>query len=99
MRAKSQKTGLGLAAMALALAAAAAPQDDYGRKAAELAKLKARIGSISQAMEQDMTRESEMRQAIEAAERKIGVAAAEVRRLAAAVQALDAKLRRGPGPA
>jgi murein hydrolase activator len=93
MSAKRQKTGLGLAAMALALAAAAAPQDEYGRKAAELAKLKARIGAISQSMEQDKTRESQMRQAIEEAERKITLAAAEVRRLAAAVQAQDAKLR------
>jgi septal ring factor EnvC (AmiA/AmiB activator) len=93
MSAIRQKTGLGLAVMVLALAAAAAPEEEYGRKAAELAKLKARIGAISQTMEQDKTRESEMRQAIEAAERKIAVAATEVRRLAAAVQAQDAKLR------
>jgi septal ring factor EnvC (AmiA/AmiB activator) len=90
---RRQLTTLLLAAAVLAGSGMAAGEDRYQQSAAELAKVRGRIDAVSQNMEQDKGEQDQLRAAVEAAERKVDEAGAQVRRIAAQAAQQEARVR------
>jgi septal ring factor EnvC (AmiA/AmiB activator) len=82
-----------LAAMAAALCAVAAADQRYQQSADQLARLRSRIDAVSRSIERDRGQQGAQQAAVEAAERKIIQAQAEVQRIAGEIQVQQDRVR------